>query len=41
MKQNIARDWLANFVIGFLVNWAPCELLDNNGGSKLRKHETC
>ena len=29
MKQNTARDWLANFVIGLVVNRAPCQLLDN------------
>ena len=29
MKQNTARDWLANFVIRLVVNRAPCQLLDN------------
>lgn len=35
MKQNIVREQLANFVIGLLVNWAPCQLLVSHWTTQL------
>ena len=35
VKQNIAREQLANFVIGLLVKWAPCQLLVSHWTTQL------